>query len=85
MLRSRPSELLALSDDPYLAYCFDQATVFWGQYVESELDKVSHKPTKEEIQSKAAREKRLTELLELEDKPQAEQTGRFMDPAALFS
>lgn len=32
-----------------------------------------------------AREKRLTELLELEDKPQAEQTGRFMDPAALFS
>lgn len=41
-LRSRPSELLLgsgqVANDPYTAYCLDEAVTIWGQYVEGQLD-----------------------------------------------
>lgn len=34
----RPSDLLDLSDDPYRAYCLDEAVSYFGGLVEGELN-----------------------------------------------
>jgi hypothetical protein len=34
----RPSHLLDLSGEPYLAYCLDQAVSWYGHWIEARLD-----------------------------------------------
>lgn len=71
----RPSALLGISGDPWVAWDFDQAVVAFVQYVESELDKV--KLTDSERKKKGAtdllkqrRKRKLLQLLEIEqEKP----------------
>lgn len=43
--KTRPSELLGI-DDPYLAYCVDEAISDFGNYVSEELNKVKGKDEK---------------------------------------
>ena len=43
--RVRPSELVGI-EDPYIAYCFDQAVGEWGSYIRSELSKIEGKNAK---------------------------------------
>lgn len=73
---SRPSELLTI-DDPYTAYCVDQAVAAWGNFVESELAKI------EGNTSTDVERKQLARLNELLGKEQVK--GRFRDPAEAFS
>lgn len=72
---TRPSELLRV-EDSYLAFCFDEAVMMWGMFVENELDKIEGK-TSGEIERKRTR--RLQVLMGEGDKP-----GQFADPAAMF-
>ena len=50
-----------------MAYCLDYAVYYWGVSVDHELDKVSHKPSKEERKATEARQRRLTQLLALDN------------------
>lgn len=43
--RVRPSELVGI-EDPYIAYCFDQAVGEWGSYIRSELSQIEGKNAK---------------------------------------
>lgn len=52
-VRARPSELLDVQD-PYAAYCLDNAVSEFGRAIESELSEVEGK-TKKEIQKKSDR------------------------------
>lgn len=58
----RPSNLLGI-DDPYRAYCLDEAVGSWGTYVTNELDKIDGKTDKE------VSRKRKNRLLYLLDAP----------------
>lgn len=46
-LKVRPSELLALQDDPYAAYCLDTSVVEFGQALEAAISGVEGKSAKE--------------------------------------
>lgn len=43
---ARPSELLDLGDDPYVAYCVDEAVGYFGTYVEDKIRNVKGKNDK---------------------------------------
>lgn len=58
----RPSELYDI-EDPYVAFCFDQAVAAWGNHVVTELDDVEGK-TKEQVEMK--RNMKLNDLLGLQ-------------------
>jgi len=60
---TRPSTLLGV-DEPYAAYCLDQAVSAWGGYIVSELEKVEGKDEKKVA---AKRQRRLLQLLEAPD------------------
>lgn len=60
----RPSSMVDIQD-PYVAYCFDQAVSIWGGYVERELDKIEGKNEK---QVATKRRNKLMQLLEASDK-----------------
>lgn len=94
--RKRPSELLGLSDDPYSAYCLDEACYLWGAHVETELEMASRDPkdlNRKEVKSAQNRRqlvyRRLMEGVEaggptassVEEKKTT--SGRFRDPALL--
>jgi hypothetical protein len=73
---------VGLDAGKYVAYCFDQATTFFGNWVESELDKVkvgkASKSDRETQALVAARKRRLEAILG----PEEEQAKRkFADPA----
>lgn len=74
--RSRPSELMGIEDDPYLAYCLDQAVAHVGQTLEADIETVTHKNPK--IQARR-REARLIHLLGLR---QVDMPGRFKSPGS---
>lgn len=78
--RARPSQLVGV-DDPYIAYCFDDATYTWGIFVEGKLSEAENGVSKPD-QRRAARERMWKQIFEAdESKP----TGMFRDPAAMFS
>lgn len=62
-------------DNPYDAYCFDEAIGSFGNHIDSELMNVTGK-TAQEIEAKT--ERLLGKLLS--DKPMS----RFADPAVMF-
>jgi hypothetical protein len=69
-LNTRPSEIMGL-DDPYLAYCLDEAITFGGRSIEADLESITHKKPKRQAQM---RENRLLALLGIS---QSQMPGRF--------
>lgn len=66
----------------YEAYCLNQAVAYFGNWVDSELDTVSHKPSKDERKANEARQRRLDQIL----KPDAKNDpSSFADPSAFFN
>lgn len=61
-LRTRPSELVGL-EDPYVAYCLDEAVMVFGDHVTTELEKVEGKKKERERKQR----QKLGELLQLPD------------------
>lgn len=91
-----PSQLLSI-DDPYAAWCFNEACFMWGVYVESELhqagrDTKDRKGNKEHERALNKRKLRMTALMTEPTKPEEEGKAhptpapkkRFKDPADLF-
>jgi len=77
---SRPSQLLGV-EDPYAAYCIDQAVAYWGRHLESEMDK-AERNTKNEDAATRARQAVLDRYM---PRPENQKhTGNFSDPAAMF-
>lgn len=57
----RPSSLLGISDDDYLAYCVDEACGEWGSFVRHKLEQVEGKNEKS---TEGQRQLLLKKLLE---------------------
>ncbi len=74
----RPSELLDL-DDPYAAYCLDEAVAYLGNTVQSELNGV-------EASSRADGDRQTQLILDSYFKPKTDKprSGMFADPALLL-
>lgn len=68
----RPSSFLGV-DEPYPAFCLDEAAFAWGSYVDSELDSVDGK-TAEEIRRN--RERAFNKLMDI--------PLSYADPAAIL-
>ena len=79
---ARPSTLLGLKENTYEAYCLDEAVIYFGMVLESRLEEVGHKPSKEERRARAARE-RLLDLILGEEDEKGKESG-FADPALMF-
>jgi hypothetical protein len=74
-------------DDPYVAYCYDQAISYFGHHVESELDKLDKPKGKQAAEGKRLqrkREQKLDQLLGLDKQPKKAGT-QFADPAAMMT
>lgn len=59
---TRPSQLLGIDND-YYAYCLDEVVDTFGQYVESELDKITDKNAKKRAQKQ---KNRLGQILQID-------------------
>lgn len=81
-LGQRPSTLLGVEND-YVAYCLDEAVVYFGMSLENMLESAGRKPSKEERRATQARE-RLIEKIFDEGKEKTKGSG-FADPATMFS
>jgi len=72
----RPSSLVGLADDEYVAYCFDQAVGYVGRRIENELESVEGK---NDAEIKHKREIVLSRYFS------DNKVSGFADPAAMFS
>lgn len=78
-------------DDPYIAFCLDQAVYTWGRYVDYELHEATHKtagpkskpPTPAQQRSRHALA--MKRLMGEHKSDEAKAPGKFRDPAALVS
>lgn len=75
---ARPSELLSVESD-YVAYCVDEAVIYFGLVLENMLEEAGHKPDKHERRAKAARDALLDKVFGKE-----KAGSGFADPAAMF-
>lgn len=71
---------MGLEPDSYVAYCLDEAVIYFGLTVEAKLDEAGHKPSKEERRARAAREKIMDTLFD----PESKKTSGYADPALMF-
>lgn len=81
-LHLQPSSILGI-DDPYVAYCLDEAVIFFGLRLESMLEEATNPtPSKEERQAKDAQDRVLRQVFgdEINIAPK-----KFADPALMFS
>jgi len=76
---SRPSHLLNI-EDPYKAFCLDQAVRCFGRTLEARLDEAGA-DAKNQEQAKRARQRILDQVLTPGEVPKK----RFADPAAKFA
>lgn len=76
--RTSPSLQMDLTDDPYTAYCFDEAAYTWGLHVQNEVDAAGAE-SKDNKAKAAAKQRRLMSILGQSDKPLP---GTFRDPAS---
>lgn len=82
----RPSDLLGI-EDPYSAWCMDEAAFTWGMAVDSAVSRARHAQENVELKEAAATaelERLLSEPKEEGDEPVVS-TGKFRDPAADFA
>lgn len=73
---------MGLTDDPYVAYCLDEATWMWGRYVEQKLSE-SKKDAKNEQVAKQRVQMAVKELFG-DDATEGQKRSGFKDPAAIF-
>lgn len=75
----RPSELLDL-DDPYEAYCLDEAAAYLGNTIQADLNGV-------DASTPQAAEQETQKILDSYFRPKEEKprTGMYADPALLFA
>lgn len=78
-MKTRPSEFLNIRNT-YVAYCLDQAVIFFGLQFEGMLQEAGHKQGKEERRSAAARDKLVNQMFS----PEAQKGTGFADPALMF-
>jgi len=77
----RPSQLLGI-DDPYTAFCVDEAVWMWGNHVESELNKATDgAKNKDQARSRLVA---ATRRLFTEEGEEGEKKGSFRDPALML-
>lgn len=80
----RASELTHI-DDPYLAYCIDEAVFLWGNHVENEMVSAANAQTAEEAKQPARNSTLQRLLMEPgEDPDEMPTAGQFRDPAAVM-
>lgn len=73
----RPSQLLGLEDDSYVAYCVDEAIGRWGNFVKGRMEEVTERAKN----PKAAQRKQDLEFHRLfADELDGKTKGRFRDP-----
>lgn len=70
------------SDDPYAAFCIDEAVLIWGQQVESVMEEAASESHDPRFRANA-RQNAFSRMMQNEDEPVAK--GRFADPAALIN
>ena len=75
-----PSTLIGLEAGSLEAFCIDQALWYLGTSIEHEMEKASHKPSKQERKAMGARQRVLDKYIT----PEAERDKKFADPAMLF-
>jgi hypothetical protein len=73
--------MMGLTTGSYEAYCLDQAVWYLGTTISQELDKVGQKKDRKTVANEAARQRRLTMILDGKDNAK----GQFADPAAFFT
>jgi hypothetical protein len=84
-LSVRPSSLIDI-DDPYVAFCFDQACMMWLNHVENRVYETGQN-IKNEAHRQMARMGTLRMLLRvdvIEGEDNTPKKGAFRDPAAIF-
>ena len=69
---------MGLKPGSYEAYCLDQAVGYVGAFIQAELEKAGHRPSKEQRKVEAARQKVLDRYLGVEKET------NFADPSVLF-
>lgn len=69
---TRPSQLVDI-EEPYEAYCFDEAVATWGTYVSNELEKIEGKDQKAVERKRNAK---LNQLLDIPVEKRFRQVGR---------
>lgn len=72
--RSRPSELVGIHDDPYTAFCLDEAVTMFATHVENELRRVSEN-TKQSPKTAANRRRMVLMNLLKDDLPPLTREG----------
>lgn len=83
---------MGLRNDPYVAFCFDEAAYLWGQYVDGELDLASRDPKELKKSKMGAAMKRREQVMKQlmsdpknEKEPARQTPSQFRDPALMFS
>lgn len=77
---TRPSQFLGLAPDTYEAYCFDEAVIFFGLLLESELEEAAEgKKNKHQRRAEAAQQRVLKRVFGDEKKGSG-----YADPALMF-
>ena len=83
-MHERPSQLLGLASDSYEAYCLDEAVIYFGLMVESELDEAAQgKKSREQRRAEQARKRVMDRILGEEDQKK-QGSSSFADPAQMF-
>lgn len=77
-----PGAVLAGTDDPYTAFCLDEAVALWGNAVEQEMER-SVEGVSDPHMRLGARQRAFDRCMSDPDEPVA--PGRFADPAQLFA
>jgi hypothetical protein len=77
----RPSVLLGLESDSYIAYCVDEAVIYFGLALEGMLeDAGAGRPGKEERRAKMARDRLMNSVF-----GKKETGSGYADPALMFT
>jgi hypothetical protein len=79
-LKQRPSDLLDIQLSNYVAYCLDEAVVFFGMQLEAMLDEAGQKPDKESARIERERKRVLDKVFSDE----STESQHFSDPAVMF-
>lgn len=79
-LKVRPSELVDIQES-YAAFCFDQAVMYLGSYIQSELDSVKRGNGKDADKHRAAQQAALLDKLLYGEKST---TPQFKDPMSML-
>jgi len=76
-----PAQLMGVTDDPWVAWCLNEAVFMFGRHVEYAMDTAEKGMTKAEQRS-AARQRALDHALGTQSAKGTK--GRFRDPADMF-